>query len=378
MAAAISKEQVLQQLGLTEAEARLYITMLSSGEATASALAKKTATNRTFTYDRLNRLVNLGLASHIVKDGKRYFSAANPSQFLALLKDKEAQLQAVLPQLEALKSKPSLSPGVTVFSSKKGVQAALNLVLKERKPVFVHGSLLGFRRVMGQGFDIWNQRRARARIMMKVLTPEDVTGLELAHAEVQELADEEKAATATFTFGDKAVIAFWSEVPVAILIESREIARDNIAFFNSLWNRDVRIYSGVDGIIKAFYELIAEKNGYYLGVGYSWALAMVYGKKISDKWHEVRIKNNVDARLIAYDDLKSVSYFRERSKGWKKFHARFLSEEVCGPACVTVSNSLIATFIYTEGSFKVVVNRNRETINAYKRHFERLWGMAGK
>ncbi|MBI2141880.1 hypothetical protein HYU15_00125, partial [Candidatus Woesearchaeota archaeon] len=201
MAADISKERVLQQLGLTEAEARLYMTLLSSGEATASALAKKTATNRTFTYDRLNHLVNLGLASHVVKDGKRYFSAANPSQFLALLKDREAQLQAVLPQLEALKSKPSLAPGVTVFSSRKGVQAALNLVLKERKPVFVHGSLLGFRRVMSQGFDIWNQRRARAMIMMRVLTPEDTTNLELSYAEARQLAEEERAATTTFTFG---------------------------------------------------------------------------------------------------------------------------------------------------------------------------------
>ncbi|MBI2142619.1 hypothetical protein HYU15_04000, partial [Candidatus Woesearchaeota archaeon] len=210
------------------------------------------------------------------------------------------------------------------------------------------------------------------------LTPEDTTNLELSYAEARQLAEEERAATTTFTFGSRAVIAFWSEVPVAILIESREIARDNIAFFNSVWNRDVRIYSGVDGIVKAFYELIAEKNGYYLGVGYSWSLARVYGKKISDKWHEVRIKNNVDARLIAYDDDKSLSYFRERMGRWQKFHARFLSRDICGPACVTVSNNLIATFIYTEGSFRVVVNRNRETINAYKRHFERLWEMARK
>lgn len=369
-------EQVLQQLGLTEAEARLYMTLLSSGEATASALAKKTATNRTFTYDRLNRLVNLGLASHIVKDRKRYFRAAEPSQFLALLKDREAQLQAVLPQLEQLRSKPSLAPMVTVFSSRKGVLTALNLVLKEKKPVFVHGSLLPFQQVMTQNFEIWNKRREKARIMMRILTPEATENLGLGYSEAQQLAEEEKAAITTFTFGDKSVIAFWSDVPVAILIEGREIAKNSIGFFNAIWNREVRIYSGVDGIIKAFYELIAEKNGYFLGVGYSWALAQVYSKRISDKWHEVRLKNNVDSRLISYDDQKSISYFRERIGKWKKFHVKFLSKDICGPACVTVSNSLIATFIYTEGSFKVVVNRNRETINAYKRHFEKLWGMA--
>ncbi|MEK6853738.1 MAG: helix-turn-helix domain-containing protein, partial [Nanoarchaeota archaeon] len=265
----MNPEQVLQQGGLTEAEVKLYVTLLSSGEATASELAKKTTTNRTFTYDRLNRLVNIGLASHIVKDNKKYFKAAEPSQFLALLKERETQLQLILPQLEALKVKAHIGPQVTVFSSKKGVQTALNLILREKKPVFMHGSLLKFQSSVQQYFEVWNARRVKAKIQLKVLTPEDFTNIKLENAEVQELPEEEKTAITTFTFGDKTVTAFWSDVPVAILIESIEIAKNNTAFFNAIWNREVKIYSGVDGIIKAFYELIANKNGYYLGVGYS-------------------------------------------------------------------------------------------------------------
>lgn len=376
--AQLGKEQVLQQVGLTEAEAKLYITLLSSGEATASELAKKTATNRTFTYDRLSRLVNLGLASHIVKDNKRYFKAAEPSQFVSLLKEKETQLQSILPELEAIRAKKVTGPQVTVFSSQKGVQTALNLILREKKPVFMHGSLLSFQNTMKQGFEVWNQRRIKEKIHMRLLTSEDIgnINMKLDNLEMEELPEEEKTAITTLTFGNKTIIAFWSDVPVAIFIESGEIAKNNVAFFNAIWNREVKIYSGVDGIVKAFYELIANKNGYYLGVGYSWALAQVYGTKISDKWHEIRLKNNVVARLISYDDPKSLDYFKKRSGQWKNFHVRFLDKDICGPACVTVSDNLMATFIYTEGSFKVVVNRNKETIAAYKKHFERLWGMA--
>ncbi|MBI2137650.1 hypothetical protein HYU12_03970 [Candidatus Woesearchaeota archaeon] len=372
----MNKEQVLQQLGLTEAEVKLYTTLLSIGDATASELARKTATNRTFTYDRLAKLVNIGLVSHIVKDRKKYFKAAEPSQFLSLLKERETQLIAVLPELEALRTVETAAPKVTVFSSRKGVQTALNLILKEKKQVFMHGSLLKFMDVMAQGFELWNKRREREKVSVKFLTPEKVESIRLAYAEVEELPEEEKAGITTFTFGNKVVIAFWSDVPVAILIESREIAKNNIAFFNTIWNREVKIYSGVDGIVKAFYELIADRNGYFLGVGYSWALAQVYGTKLSNKWHEVRLKNNVSARLISYDDYKSVAYFNRRIEQWKKFHVKFLSPDICGPACVTVSDNLMATFIYTEGSFKVIVNKNKEAINAYKKHFERLWGMA--
>lgn len=374
--AQLGKEQVLQQIGLTEAEVKLYVTLLSSGEATASELAKKTATNRTFTYDRLGKLVNFGLVSSIVKDDKKYFKAAEPSQFLALLKERETQLQSILPQLEALKVKAYIGPQVTVFSSKRGVQTALNLILREEKSVFMHGSLLNFQNVMKQGFEVWNQRRTKEKIALRLLTPEDVSSVKLDYAEVEELPEEERTAITTFTFGNRTIIAFWSDVPVATLIESNEIARNNTAFFNAIWNREVKIYSGVDGIIKAFYELIANKNGYYLGVGYSWALAQVYGTKLSDEWHKVRLQNRVAARLISYNDPASISYFNKRSGQWKDFDIRFLDKNICGPACATVSNDLMATFIYTEGSFKVVVNRNKETINAYKKHFERLWKMA--
>lgn len=369
----MNKERVLQQVGLTEAETKLYLVMLGSGEATASELARKTATNRTFTYDRLNKLVNAGLASHITKENKRYFKAAEPSQLMSILKERESQVQSILPELETLKAKTSEGPRVTVFSSKKGMQTALNLLLREKKPIFMQGSLLNFQNAMKLGFEVWNNRRIRDKLRLRLLTAEDAT---LDFAEIERLPSEEKTETTTFTCGDKTVIAFWSDVPVATLIESGEIAKNNVAFFKALWEREVRIYSGVDGIVKAFYELVGNKNGYYLGVGYSQDLAKVYGTKISDEWHKVRIENKVVARLISYDDSESVDYFNKRAGQWKDFKVKFLNRDVCGPTCATVSDNLMATFIYTEGDFKVILNKNKETINAYKKHFEKLWAMA--
>jgi HTH-type transcriptional regulator, sugar sensing transcriptional regulator len=152
------KEDVLHQVGLTEAEARLYLVLLGNGEATASQLAKKTATNRTFTYDRLNKLMNLGLASHITKENKRYFRAAEPNQLLSILKERESQVQSIMPELETLKAKAREGPQVTVFSSKRGMQTALNIMLREKKPILMQGSLVNFQKAMSQSFEVWNSR----------------------------------------------------------------------------------------------------------------------------------------------------------------------------------------------------------------------------
>lgn len=371
----MNKEQVLQTFGLTEAEVKLYVMLLTIGEATASDLAKKTNTNRTFTYDRLKKLLDYGLLSFIFKDNKKYFKAADPNQLLAILKEKQEQVESILPELEKLKVPPKEGPDVKLFSSRNGVRTALNQILKDKQHVYVHGSIIKFKEVMSDFFEIWNARRVKEKINIKVLSNEVIT---LSLAQVDVLPEEEKSSVTTFTFGNKVIIVLWADIPVAILIESHAIAKDTITFFNTIWNREIKIYSGVDGILKAFFELIEKKTSVHLGIGYSWALAHVYGTKMSDEWHKIRLRNEIISRLISYDDEKSQKYFKTRMLHWKNFNVRFLPKDVSGPACMTLSDHMIATFIYTEKSFKVIVNKNKETIAAYKKYFETLWNEAKK
>ncbi len=367
------KEQVLQGFGLTEAEVKLYLELLKVSEATASDLAKKTNTNRTFTYDRIKKLLDSGLISYVVKDNKKYFKAAEPSQLLAILKEKQEQVNSILPELEKLKISLPVGPDVKIFSSKQGVRTALNLILREKEMTYVHGSMTRFKEVMDSFYEIWNARRVKEGINLRILSNEEIK-LELAQVDL--LPEEDTSSLTTFTFGNKSVIVIWGDIPIAIYVESKEFARDNINFFNTIWNREIKIYSGVDGIVKAFFELVEEKDSTYLGIGYSLDLAQVYGKRMSDDWHKLRLKNNISSRIISCDDTRSQTYFKERMKEWKNFQVRFLNKDICGPACVTLSDNMIATFIYTQKSFKVIVSRNKETIAAYKKHFENLWKKA--
>tara|TARA_Y100000310_G_scaffold334428_1_gene414171 strand:+ start:5503 stop:6618 length:1116 start_codon:yes stop_codon:yes gene_type:complete len=371
----MQKEKVLQNFGLTEAEVKLYLELLKCQEATASELSKTTNTNRTFTYDRLKKLLETGLVSYVVKDNKKYFKAAEPSQLLSILKEKQEQVQSILPELEKMKVAQKNGPDVKIFSSKSGVRTALNQILRDKKITYVHGSMQKFEEKMESFYEIWNARRVKEKIKLNVLSNEMIS---LDFAEVDILPEEDKSSITTFTFGNKVIIALWADIPIAIHIESEDIAKDNISLFKTIWDREIRIYSGLDGILKAFFELVSKKTSTHLGIGYSWALAKVYGTKMSDKWHDLRLDNKINSRLISYDDKESKKYFRSRMKQWKNFDIRFLPKDMCGPACMTLSDHMIATFIYTEGDFKVIVNKNKETIAVYKKHFERLWKQAKK
>ncbi len=371
----MQKEQVLQNFGLTEAEVKLYLELLKGGEATATQLARKTNTNRTFTYDRLKKLLDSGLASSVVKDNKKYFQAAEPGHLLGILREKEEQVKAVLPELEGLKAPAQVGPKVELFSSKKGIRTALNQVLREGREVLIHGSLRRFKEIMVEYYDIWNTRREREKITAKVLTNDDLT---IPLGVVDLLPEEEESSITTFTFGNKVIICLWSDIPVAILIESEGIAQDNRRSFYTIWQREIKIYSGRKGILKAWMELVRQPVKEIVGYGLSWQFAQIYGRENSNSWHQLRRQNNIAARLISYDDKSSKKYFDVRMMEWKDFHIRFLDEARCGPACLALSDNLIVEFLYTEKKFRVIVSRNKERIAVYRKYFERLWKRSRK
>ena len=90
-------EKILVDTGLTSAEAKVYILLLQQGEMTASSIAQKSGANRTFTYDRIRKLIAMGLVSSVNKDSKQYFKAAPPTQLLSILKEKETEVRSMLP-----------------------------------------------------------------------------------------------------------------------------------------------------------------------------------------------------------------------------------------------------------------------------------------
>jgi len=366
-------EDVLQKFSLTKAEAKLYLELLRNGTATASELAKRTTTNRTFTYDRLKKLLETGLASSIIKENKSYFLAARPTQLLALLKEREAEVKSVLPELERTAQRRRAEEAhVEIYSSKQGVRTALNLTLKEKKcEILLHGTISKFRETMDFYFDLWNRRREENRITLRALTNEE---LELPLAAIDLL--NEQTETTTLTFHQNVLIIIWSQTPVAILIESREIAEESRLFFNTIWNREIKIYSGVTGIRKAWMEVVAEQQTELVGYGFSYKLAQIYGRDFSQRWHRQRIKNRIVTRLIADDDEASRKYFDVRMMEWQDFTIQFLAKEYNGPACITLTEKLLVEFIYTEKQLKVILNKNPETIRAYRKHFETLWKRA--
>src|SRR3989344_6106685 len=137
----------LQNLGLSEKEARVYLAALELGPTTAEKLSAQAKVNRSTTYVQLEALMKAGLMSTYEEGKKTYFAPESPERLRRLLakqKDaistKERDLSSLLPELLRQYEGAGERPVVRFFPGKEGITAVRAEVLttkdKELSVVF--------------------------------------------------------------------------------------------------------------------------------------------------------------------------------------------------------------------------------------------------
>ena len=112
--------KTLQEQGLSEKEAKVYVACLELGDTTAGDVTVKSKLPRTLVYDLLSKLIEKGLVAYVIKNNIKYFKASEPQQFIKTLKEKQKGIEEILPQLILLqKTKGVRGPLVKVLKVKK-------------------------------------------------------------------------------------------------------------------------------------------------------------------------------------------------------------------------------------------------------------------
>jgi sugar-specific transcriptional regulator TrmB len=83
----------LEEIGLSEKEARVYLAALELGPATAQQIAVKAIINRPTTYIMIESLIKRGLMSCFVEGKKKKFSAAMPYKLAYMIKNQKRELE---------------------------------------------------------------------------------------------------------------------------------------------------------------------------------------------------------------------------------------------------------------------------------------------
>ena len=113
----MNEKLMLQELGFTEGEIKVYLALFDLGESTVGPISKKSGVTHAKVYPILNKLIEKGLVSHVIKEGRQNFSATSPNSLLEFVNKKIGFFQE---EKEKIKE---IIPGlITKQKTKEGTQ----------------------------------------------------------------------------------------------------------------------------------------------------------------------------------------------------------------------------------------------------------------
>lgn len=123
-------EKYLQEIGLNEKEAAIYLALLQVDAASVIDIAKKTGINRSTVYVVLEDLMKKGLVSETKSGKKIHYQAESPERLVAFVEgqrmvfeERSRRLPDIIPQIKSVQRASGERPMVKYF---EGREAALS------------------------------------------------------------------------------------------------------------------------------------------------------------------------------------------------------------------------------------------------------------
>lgn len=228
--------KVLQEFGLNEKEAKVYLASLELGLARVNEISKKTGIFRETTYGVIDSLMRKGLIGYVIKSGVKYFESADPEKLKSILKEKETLMNKALPYLESLQRLKTVKPKIELYEGKEGLKTVMDDILKtERKEILGITSQKNLEKILKFYFPQFIKKRVRLGINIKLLIDKKPITTKLL--EFKRLPKNFEIETSNYVYGDRiAMISSVQEEPVGMIIENREIADTQRKMFNLLWS----------------------------------------------------------------------------------------------------------------------------------------------
>lgn len=237
---------ILEKHGLSAAEAKVYFTLLQTGQTLVGPVIKKTGLHRATTYQVLERLKEKGLVSSVIKEKKQYFEPADPKCLMDLLKKKQEELDSVLGDFKQMYKEHEHKQQISVYTGVKSIHYVLEKMLDELKN---GGEYFDFG-VSGLLYDtvgrpwytsVWSTRKKKFGIRSKVIFDESVkkTHKQLLSDYVGEkrfFPKQFRSMTDTMIYNDTVIMLIWTaKPPIAVLIKNKDNAQSYKNQFKMLW-----------------------------------------------------------------------------------------------------------------------------------------------
>ncbi len=230
---------ILEDIGLTGAEIKVFLSLLELGSSTAGKVVEKSGLQNAVVHRAFHSLAEKGLITY-VKEGKiKHYQTIEPRQLLNFLEEKKARIEKILPELEAKREIAKQKPQAIIFQGIKGVKELITLMLDTTsKEYLAYGGPQKAHDLLGDFFwENFHRKRIKKNIKAKLLFhsslkwwAEDLnkkfklTTVKTTKRNFEEL-------TETIICGKRVAIIMYLDKPFGFLIEEQIAANSYKRFF---------------------------------------------------------------------------------------------------------------------------------------------------
>jgi HTH-type transcriptional regulator, sugar sensing transcriptional regulator len=238
-------QSVIQQLGYRPHEVKVYLASLEMGESTVIELAQKTKLPRTSVQAIVLKLHNEGLLNVFLKKRVKHWVAENPEKLLIHLKEREAGLKNIMPELQAMRYETGLRPTVRLYSGKDEIMKIMDDILETKHHLTGILPWEEWVNFIGPEFiDDFINERSQRHLKIRLIVPRTASSAKLKATDntklrsTRFLKDSSAVKNASFIYANKtAIISLNKRLPLGIVIEDIDTAQTMTMLFENLWSQ---------------------------------------------------------------------------------------------------------------------------------------------
>ncbi len=229
------KEQLIQ-IGFGNKEADIYLSLIKLGKANIAELMKKTSVERRTIYDVLERLMQKGWVSYYEENKKKYYVPVKPELILEDLEYKKQEFKEIIPKINLLKEKKSLT-NVEIYKGIKGLKTIGLDILKSKSTHYSFGNISplisnpDYAPLVKEFLETLEARK----IKEKVIYTKDETIKKIKGGQYKAISKKLIPPTPTIIYDNITIQYIYTDPLTIIKITSSDIAKTNKKYFEMFW-----------------------------------------------------------------------------------------------------------------------------------------------
>ncbi|MDD5050272.1 MAG: helix-turn-helix domain-containing protein [Candidatus Pacebacteria bacterium] len=237
--------KTLLDFGLSDKEAKVYLTALELGSTSVLKISQLSSLKRPTVYLVVESLLKKGLMSVEVKGFKKNYKAENPDRLETIFNERKQELLKSLPYFQEIYAQDKSSSFIKYYEGLSAIKLVYSDLLAEIKTgddYLVIGNQEEWLSLDSKFFQKFIEKRAELKINLRLLFQDSTVAREHKKYERNfnekiKILPKQTSLTTNLVITPRKVIIHQLKSPtLAIVIENQNVSRMNKEMFEIIWN----------------------------------------------------------------------------------------------------------------------------------------------